>query len=372
VRAERLTLQNSKNTQTASFIEEICGSDRLRVETNYGGGFVKLKISEAEKRQAAQDIRSSEDIIIELLRNSRDANAKNIYIATSKEGSKRVFVVIDDGCGIPNTMHQTVFEPRVTSKLDSGYIDRWGFHGRGMALYSIAINSEISEVVNSMSGSGCSIRVISNLSNISEKTDQSTFPTATIENNTLILKGPKNILRTVAEFSLECRNQLNVYIGSATEIAATIYANSISQTTPVQRAFEADSLNMHICNKFALADNPSMFAKIAHSVGLDISERSARRILNGEISQLKCVFDQLATQLSSLNKQTYLPKQKANKSNLSNHLSISQEDKDLFLNSIKSAYSELASSYYLKKDITPELKISNDEIRISFNISNVD
>ena len=54
----------------ASFIEDVCGEGHLRVETDLGGGFVRLRSSEAERRQAAQDIRSSEDIIIEMLRNA--------------------------------------------------------------------------------------------------------------------------------------------------------------------------------------------------------------------------------------------------------------------------------------------------------------
>ena len=126
----------------ASFIEDVCGEGHLRVETDLGGGFVRLRSSEAERRQAAQDIRSSEDIIIEMLRNARDAHASNIFVACTREGSTRRIVMIDDGDGVPKHLQQTVFEPRVTSKLDSMHMDKWGVHGRGMALYSIAVNAE--------------------------------------------------------------------------------------------------------------------------------------------------------------------------------------------------------------------------------------
>ena len=81
------------------------------------GGFVRLRSSEAERRQAAQDIRSSEDIIIEMLRNARDAHASNIFVACTREGSTRRIVMIDDGDGVPKHLQRTVFEPRVTSKL---------------------------------------------------------------------------------------------------------------------------------------------------------------------------------------------------------------------------------------------------------------
>ncbi len=90
-----------------------------------GGGFVRLKRSEAEKRQAAQDIRSTEDVVIECLRNARDAGARRIYVAVSRDEAKRSLVVVDDGCGVPENMNDRIFEPRVTSKLDSAHMDKW-------------------------------------------------------------------------------------------------------------------------------------------------------------------------------------------------------------------------------------------------------
>ncbi len=88
-----------------TFIENLVGDSHLRVEQDFGGGYVRLKTSEAQRRQAVQDIRSSEDILIELLRNSRDAGATHIFVATAKEGDRRSLVVLDDGSGIPAAMH---------------------------------------------------------------------------------------------------------------------------------------------------------------------------------------------------------------------------------------------------------------------------
>ena len=59
-----------------NFIQDISGDQYFRVEDDLGNGFVRLKAAEAQRRQAKQDIRSTEDIIIELLRNSRDAHAR--------------------------------------------------------------------------------------------------------------------------------------------------------------------------------------------------------------------------------------------------------------------------------------------------------
>ena len=124
-----------------NFITSVSGDDFLKVEENLGDGYVRLKVSEAERRQAKHDIRCSEDVVVELLRNSRDAHAGRIFLANSREGDLRTFTIVDDGVGIPSAMQERVFEPRVTSKLETMVVDHWGVHGRGMALYSIRSNA---------------------------------------------------------------------------------------------------------------------------------------------------------------------------------------------------------------------------------------
>ena len=81
----------------ADFINAISGEDRLAVEESFGDGFVRLRTAEAERRQAKHDIRSVEDIVIEMLRNARDAHAGTIFVATSKSDDLRSLTFIDDG-----------------------------------------------------------------------------------------------------------------------------------------------------------------------------------------------------------------------------------------------------------------------------------
>ena len=71
------------------FFADLAIGKELKIEEDLGEGFVKLKISEAERRQALQDITCVEDIVVELLRNSRDAGSKNIFVATKKTGDKK-------------------------------------------------------------------------------------------------------------------------------------------------------------------------------------------------------------------------------------------------------------------------------------------
>ena len=94
------------STDLTGFVASMGGERALRVEESLGAGYVRLRVAEAERRQAKHDIRSVEDIVIELLRNSRDAGARHIYVATSKEGALRTITILDDGQGIPKDMQE--------------------------------------------------------------------------------------------------------------------------------------------------------------------------------------------------------------------------------------------------------------------------
>lgn len=48
-------------------------------------------------RQAKHDIQHVEDIVIEMLRNARDAGADKVYLATTKEDGVRTLVFLDNG-----------------------------------------------------------------------------------------------------------------------------------------------------------------------------------------------------------------------------------------------------------------------------------
>ena len=80
----------SDANELISFIASMSGEGNLRVEENLGEGYVRLRVSEAERRQAKHDIQNVEDIVIEMLRNARDAGADKVYLATTKEDGVRL------------------------------------------------------------------------------------------------------------------------------------------------------------------------------------------------------------------------------------------------------------------------------------------
>jgi DNA mismatch repair ATPase MutL len=158
------------------FVSAVSGDAYLKVEETLGDGFVRLKVSEAERRQAKHDIRSVEDVVVELLRNARDAHAQRIFIATTREGDERHLTVVDDGVGVPEHLHEAVFEPRVTSKLETMVVDRWGVHGRGMALFSVRSNTRTARIACSAPHKGCAVYVSAHTAELPERADQASWP----------------------------------------------------------------------------------------------------------------------------------------------------------------------------------------------------
>ena len=347
------------------FVEQATGKSHLRVEKDFGDGFVRLRTSEAERRQAAQDIRSTEDIVLEMLRNSRDAHSAHIFVAFSREGMKRTVTVIDDGCGIPESMHALVFEPRVTSKLDSSHMDAWGIHGRGMALYSISVNAEQARVVRSQPGMGSSIFVQTDLMKLSEKADQSTFPFFFLtDNSSVSVRGPKNVLRTVCEFAIESRATCSVFIGSPAEIVSTMYSYGMATLSVIDRLFPKEGDSVPLVKCLAKAGDPSELAGTAKSLGLSISERTARRVLDGEISELNPILDSITVQSIEQSGKG----ERKRRARSAYGIKLSDEEKASLASAAKAGFLDIADNYYLEGDVEPNVRVGRDRITIAIPI----
>ena len=344
------------------FVEEVSGSSHLRVEHDFGGGFVRLRTSEAERRQAAQDIRCSEDILVELLRNSRDAHATHLFIATTHEAGKRTLVVIDDGEGIRPDMHEHIFESRVTSKLDTAHADKWGMHGRGMALFSVAQNTEKACVVASNVGLGCSIMVVSETAKLPEKADQSSFPTFFLaEGGKVNVRGPKNLVRNACEFAIEERSSCSVLYGTPTEIVAALYEYGTATLSAIDRAFCHDIEELPLVKRVATAGDPETLAAIASSLGLAISPRSARRILDGSIQPAMPILDRIVIQQGKPSGAT----KKNVRTTQSASVRISKEDRAAFAADVMESFESVAHKYYLEPSVFPKTRMSQGNLVIS-------
>lgn len=347
------------------FVEEVNGGSRLRVEHDYGGGFVRLGTSEAERRQAAQDIQCSENIVLELLRNSRDAHAAHVFMALSKEGSRRTIAVIDDGDGIPAAMHELVFEPRVTSKLDSSHMDAWGLHGRGMALFSIAQNSLSARVTSSGSALGCSLVVETDTGALPERADQSGFPRFLMsEDGSVNVRGPRNILRTSCEFAIESRDSCSVFVGSPAEVAAALYAFGLSSLSAVDRAFCPDAGSLPVVKRLATASDPADLSALAAGIGLAISARTARRILDGEIDEAPNLLERVTIEGAGK------PGAKRGRRGGApgKRLRLQRADAEELARSAREAFAGIAGRYYLEAEVEPRVRVMRDKVTITIPV----
>lgn len=355
----------SHSDDFSRFIDEATHGSRLRVESDLGGGFVRLRVSEAERRQAKQDIRCVEDAVVEMLRNARDARARMIFMATTRSGALRRIVMVDDGCGVPEHLQEAVFDPRVTSKLDSMVMDDWGVHGRGMALYSIRANAEEARIAASVEGKGSAFCVTFDATRIPERRDQSTLPSLVKGEDGMwsVGTGPHNIARIVAEFSLANRQACTVYCGSAVEVAATLYAFGIHVRGATERMDSAIE-EVAPAKRLARAGNALEFASIAESLGLELSSRSAHRILQGEVPPLAPFLETLHKEKADEEKR----KKKADLSRDFRGLKIAADDLEEFANELSAVYAALARRYYLEPDVQPMLRVSHDGLHVTFPV----
>ncbi len=352
----------------ANFVANMGGERALRVEENLGEGYVRLRVAEAERRQAKHDIRCVEDVVIEMLRNARDAGAKNIYVATAREGNIRTITMLDDGSGIPADMQERVFEARVTSKLESVHMDRWGVHGRGMALYSVKENALSAQVMTSDLGKGSSIRVMTDTTALDERADQSTWPTTGEDEDGQFtcVRGPHNIVRTCCEFGLEERGRCEVYLGSPAEIAATARARANQTVDNASLLFIDDIAELPVLERFKVAADAAELLKVSKSCGLDMSERTSHRIVSGQIRPLRSVVARLTHKGQAVEPKAV---------DLScDHRGLKLSDKDLkeFAHMLERDFSLISQRYYVDLAQDPKIRVGHGKITVTFELNDAD
>ena len=353
-----------------SFVSSMGGERALRVEENLGEGYVRLRVAEAERRQAKHDVRCVEDAVIEMLRNARDAGARHIYVATTREGDLRTTTMLDDGSGIPEDMQERIFEARVTSKLDSVHMDRWGIHGRGMALFSIRENAVSAEVVSSAPGKGSSMRVVTDARELPERADQSSWPAvgANEEGVLTCVRGPHNIVRTCCEFALEERGSCEVYLGSPAEVAATARARAARSVDGADLLFIDSLEDLPVLERLRAAVDAAELREQAASLGLEMSERTAHRIVSGQIRPLRSVVARLTHRSSP---EAAGPRE-VDLTRDRRGLKVSREDLDEFSRVMERDFALLAERYYLTLSADPKVRVAHGKITVTFDLEEGD
>lgn len=355
------------NDAIIDFVSAVSGETYLKVEESLGDGYVRLRVSEAERRQAKHDIRSVEDVVVELLRNSRDAHAQRVFVANSRVGETRSITVIDDGVGVPPKLHAAIFEPRVTSKLETMVMDRWGVHGRGMALFSVRSNVASARVAASDLHKGMALAIESDVSALPERADQSTWPAVEKgEDGRLhVARGPHNIVRRVVEFACE-HPELDIYLGTPTEVLATLQACARGIVETSDLLFCDDLGRLPLWQRPAGASDASELVDVAASLGLDVSERTAHRILAGELAPLEPVLSQ-ALPVDE-------PAEPAAPDIYRDRRGLRVHHTDLadFKRALQDAFDPISERYYVQLKGEPRITVGRDRIRVTFEVEKED
>ncbi len=357
----------SEHDPLIDFVTSVSGDGYLKVEETLGDGYVRLRVPEAERRQAKHDIRSIEDVIIELLRNARDAHAQRIFVATTREGSTRMLTMIDDGVGIPHALQEAVFEPRVTSKLETMVMDRWGVHGRGMALFSVRSNASKARVASSAPHKGASISVVVDTGHLNERADQSTWPVVEPDEagRLRVARGPHNIIRRLVEFACE-HPELEIYLGTPTEILATLHILGRDRLDIADLMFCDDLDRLCVWQRPAACSDAAELTATAETIALPVSERTSHRILAGELAPL----EPLLTSLSVEDEPSAPTAPDIYRDRRS--LRIHHGDLVAFRTELSRAFDVLAERYYLNLKGEPKVTVGRDAITVRFAVEKED
>lgn len=399
------------NSDIKKFLSELGLDNVLNVEQDLGSGYVKLRISEAERRQSLQDIKSVEDIIVELLRNSRDAGAKNIFIGTKKiEDKKRYIYFVDDGQGIPAKFHNLIFEARVTSKLENAVKDIYGFHGRGMALFSIKLNVDDVKIFFSEEERGAAFFLDIDLNKVPEKKDQSILPQIVeLDGNLNIIGGVNNILKTLVEFKLQ-NPEMNIFYGTPSQIIMSMrnHAKGLNIYNGFPKFDEWESLQGYLndnkkikVNFFpCLTENYLVLSRITEFFfNMEISERTIQRIIYEEfksiepvnissLAHLNTVENKTETggksikieslsennEAENINYKNYNNRQNKNNKNLilydEQKLALRFKDEEIsdIIKELKENIKKIGSKYLVEPESNIDFKKDNNSIQINIEL----
>jgi hypothetical protein len=221
-----------------------------------GAGFARLTGVEGARRGPSR-ITHVEDALAELLRNARDAGARNVLVASTLTRRRfRTLTVIDDGHGIPDPYADLVFDPGVTTRHLDPVVDpaqRAAPHGAGLSLYHIRQAALAAEVLSP-----------SRPTAVRATFDTEMLPERALQSET---RPSKSNLRSVVQAfarQLPPERRTEAYYGPPARVLTTLLHNHIIQ----------------------YPEGAKGLAGAADRLGLGLSLRTVQRVVRGEVAPL--------------------------------------------------------------------------------------
>jgi hypothetical protein len=202
---------------------------------------------------------------------------------------------------------------------------------------------------------------------LAERADQSTWPVVEPDDdgNPKVARGPHNIIRRVLEFSCE-HPEVAVYLGTPTEILATLHALGRATLASADLLFCDDVAKLPVWQRPAVAADAAELVATAAAAGLTVSERTAHRVLAGEMPALPAVLSVVGRQKEVIaDAEPDIFKDRRG-------LKIHHADLGEFKRELERAFDVIAERYYLHLRAEPKVIVGRDEIRVRFTIEKED
>jgi hypothetical protein len=240
-----------------------------------------------------------------------------------------------------------------------------------MALFSIRENVSQARVVVSDQHRGMSLAVVSDCRVLGERADQSTWPVLeTGEDGALkVARGPHNVIRRTLEFACE-HPEVSVFLGTPTEVLATLHAQARSTLASADLLFCDDVEKLPVWQRPAVAGDAAELVRIASAIGLAVSERTAHRVLGGEIPPLQPVLAIAGGSAETADASRDEPPADIYRDRRG--LKVHHTDLAEFRRELERAFDVIAERYYVHLRQEPKIVVGRDEIRVRFAVEKED
>ena len=120
-------------------------------------------------------------------------------------------------------------------------------------------------------------------------------------------------------------------------------------------------------SRLGFAADAADFMRIADSLGIQISERTAHRILGGAVKPVRSVSSRLMRKRVPAHAPAAVDLTRDRRG-----LKIAADDLDAFSRAVERDFTDLAERYYLTLSSDPKVRVTRDAITVTIPIQNVE